>query len=483
MISAAAGPVSAALLGAERVELTSAANRQPPDCPDRRAVVAGGLALAMLPGPAMAAGEFPQRPLALLVPANPGGGWDQLARLMQQVITAGGLSPRSIDVFNKGGAGGAIGLADLITRRHDDPHTLMVAGSVMVGSTISQDSPFRVSQSRPLARLILEDLVVAVPANSPFQTMEALIAAFRRDPTAISWSGGSAGGVDHILAGLIAEAAGLGPDVVRYVAYSGGGEASAAIMGGQVTAAIAGLGEWKPLADAGHIRLLATGSPQRVGDGSVPTLREAGLDVVLQNWRGVFAAPGAPEHALRWWSDLIERMRREPAWQQFLRNKGWADGYLPGENFARFIRAEEAKTAKVLTRLGIGGSGGGNSPVGPWAVPQAVGVLAAASLAGVMWETRRLRPGQAVAPAGLEDDDEGGGPLPLWGRFAAGAAIVPLYILALDVAGFAVATPVFILAICLLMRSATLKWDVPAAIGISAAVWLLFTRLLDIALP
>lgn len=459
------------------------ANRNPSAGLDRRAVVAGGLALAALPSPALAASEFPQRPLALLVPANPGGGWDQLARLMQQVITAGALSPRPIDVFNKGGAGGAIGLADLMTRRHDDPYTLMVAGSVMVGSTISQDSPFKVSESKPLARLILEDLVVAVPANSPFKTMQQLIAAFRRNPAAISWSGGSAGGVDHILAGLIAEAAGLNPEVVRFVAYSGGGEASAAIMGGQVTAAISGLGEWKPLADAGHIRLLATGSPQRVGDLSVPTLREAGLDVVLQNWRGVFAAPGAPEHALRWWSDMLDRMRREPAWQQFLGNKGWADGYLPAEPFARFVRAEEAKTAKVLTRLGIGGTAGGNSPVGPWAVPQAVGVLAAASLAGVVWETRRIQPGQSIAPAGLEDDDDGGGPLPLWGRFVAGAAIVPLYILALNFAGFAVATPIFILAICLLMRSATLKGDIPAAIGISAAVWLLFTRVLNIALP
>ena len=126
-------------------------------------------------------------------------------------------------MFNKGGAGGAIGLADLVTRRHDDPYTLMVAGSVMVGSTISQDSPFRVSQSRPLARLILEDLVVAVPANSPFQTMAALIAAFRRDPAAISWSGGSAGGVDHILAGLIAEAAGLARIWCAMSPFRGGG--------------------------------------------------------------------------------------------------------------------------------------------------------------------------------------------------------------------------------------------------------------------
>lgn len=441
------------------------------------------MASTLVPGAAVAAENFPQRPLALLVPANPGGGWDQLARLMQQVITADKLSPRPIDVFNKGGAGGAIGLADLMTRRHDDPYTLMVSGSVMIGSTISQHSPFKVSESKALARLILEDLVVAVPASSPFKTMQDLIASFRKNPASISWSGGSAGGVDHILVGLITEAAGLSPDKVRYVAYSGGGEASAAIMGGQVSAAVSGYGEWAPLAEGGYIRLLATASPERIGNKALPTLRETGLNVVLQNWRGVFAAPGAPDYAVRWWSDLLDRMRKRSSWQAFLRKKGWEDGWLQAEQFAEFIRAEEKTTTTILARLGIGGTLGGNSPVGPWAVPKAVGVLALASLAGVAIEARRMKPGESVAPAGLEDDDEGGGPVPLWGRFLAGAAIVPLFILALHLVGFAIATPVFILAICLLMRSGTLKWDIPAALGISAAIWVLFTRVLNIALP
>lgn len=449
----------------------------------RRAVLAGGLAMAALPWPAAAQEAFPQRPLSLLVPANPGGGWDQLARLMQQVITANGLSPKPVDVFNKGGAGGAIGLADLVTRRHDDPYTLMVAGSVLIGSTISQHSPFRASEAKPLARLILEDLVVAVPANSPYRTIGELVDAFRRDPSKVSWSGGSAGGVDHILVGLITEAAGLDPDAVRYVAYSGGGEASSAIMGGQVTAAVSGYGEWQPLAEGGHIRLLATASPERVGDKSLPTLRESGLDVVLQNWRGVFLPPGAPDYAVRWWTELLEKMHAEPTWQAFLKNNRWEDGFQRADEFNRFVLAEEERTSTVLDRLGIGGTAGGNSPVGPWAVPKAVGVLGLAALAGVIVESRRMRPGESVAPAGLEDDDEGGGPLPMWGRFLAGAAIIPIFILALAYLGFAIATPIFILAICVLMKSGSLKWDIPAAIGISAAIWVLFTRVLNIALP
>ena len=452
----------------------------------RRIVLAGGAALAASVATgatatsARAAGDFPNRPLSILVPANPGGGWDQLARLMQQVIAENRLAPMPIDVFNKGGAGGAIGLADLVTRKHDDPYTIMAAGSVLLGSTISQGSPFRASDALPLARLIVENLVVAVPGNSPFQTIEDLLDAYRSDPVNFTWCGGSAGGVDHILIGLITEACGVAPDKMRYVAYSGGGEASAAIMGGQVTAAVAGFGEWRGLAESGHIRILASSAPARFGDRSIPTLRDAGLDIVLQNWRGVFAAPGAPEEAIAWWASLIRKMRDTQEWQDLLVNKGWEDGYLEADAFSAFIRAEEATTQTTLARIGIGGTAGGNSPLGPWGMPKAIAGLGAVAAIGVGLEYRR---GIAVGPAGLEDDDEGGGDLPVWSRFLAGAALIPLYLVALSLAGFLIATPVFVLAICVLMKSRTLKWDVLAAFALTGLVWLLFTRLLNIFLP
>jgi putative tricarboxylic transport membrane protein len=399
---------------------------------------------------------------------------------MQQVITATKLSSKPIDVFNKGGAGGAIGLAELMTRRHDDPYTLMVAGSVMIGSTIAQHSPFKASETRPLARLILENLVIAVPSASPYKTMTEFLEAFRSNPAEVSWCGGSAGGVDHILVGLITEACGLSADNVRYVAYSGGGEASAAIMGGQVTAAVAGFGEWKPLSDSGHIRLLATAAPERFGNLAIPTLKEVGIDVILQNWRGVFAAPGAPEHAIEWWQELLSDMRAQPTWIAFLKNKSWEDGFLAGEAFMAQVKAEEMQNAKTLSRLGIGGSEGGNSPVGPWAFPKAIAALGIAAGAGVALEHYRATP---VTPAGLEDDDEGGGPLPLWSRFLAGAAIIPIFITALHFFGFVIAAPVFIFVVCLLMRSTTLKWDAVAALVIMVGIWLLFTRILSVALP
>ena len=212
-------------------------------------------------------------------------------------------------------------------------------------------------------------------------------------------------------------------------------------------------------------------------------MKEFGLDVVLQNWRGVFAAPGAKADAIAWWQTALREMHTKPQWQDYLANKGWEDGYLDGQAFTDLVKADETLIASTLTRLGIGGTKGGNSPVGPWAFPKAVGALGIAAGIGVAVEHYRATPGESVAPAGLEDDDEGGGLLPEWGRFLAGALLIPVFITALNYLGFAIATPVFIVAICVLMRSDTLKWDALAALGITGSIWLLFSEILKVALP
>jgi putative tricarboxylic transport membrane protein len=455
---------------------------QAPGC-SRRAILAGAVATGVsLAAPAMAQ-TFPSRPLVIMAPANPGGGWDQLARLMQLVIGEAELSPRPVEVVNKGGAGGAIGLADLVSRHHGDPYMIMAAGSVMIGATISQNSPFRMTDTEPLARLVTEHLIVAVPVTSPHKTMADFIAAFRADPASVSWCGGSAGGVDHILVGLIAEAAGVAAEAVRYVAFSGGGAASAAIMGGQVSAGVAGYSEWKGLAEAGNIRILASATAEPIVGAAFPNLRQSGLNVVLENWRGVFAAPGIePEHRA-WWMTLLERMRATPMWQNFLQANGWQDGFLPGDAFKQFIAAEEAQNTQTLTRLGMVGGHGGHAPVGPWAFPTIIGVAGAAAVAAVTMETLKAPAGQAVVPAGSDDDDEGGGPLPIWRRFFAGVGIILAYIVSLSFAGFLISTPIFIMALCVLMRSKKLIWDAVAAVLMTAAVWLLFSRVLSVQLP
>ena len=296
---------------------------------------------------------YPQGALTLIAPANPGGGWDQTARQIQQVWTETGILGVPIEVVNRGGAGGTIGLADLVTRHRGDARNLMVFGKVMLGSIRTNASPLSIEQTVPLARLLNEYEVVTVPADSPYDSIGELLESFRRDPAAVSWAGGSAGGIDHILAGLIAQAAGVDPRQVNYIAYSGGGEAAAAVMGGHVTLGLSGVGEWKAYIATGRMRPLAVSSPERTGDGSVPTLRESGLDVVLSNWRGISAPPGTDDETRDWLIRALAGMRESEAWQDILRANEWEDSFLPGAAFEAFLQNEVATVDETLRAIGL----------------------------------------------------------------------------------------------------------------------------------
>jgi putative tricarboxylic transport membrane protein len=177
----------------------------------------------------------------------------------------------------------------------------------------------------PLARLTGEAEVIVVPAQSPFKTIADLVAAMKADVGKVSFAGGSAGGTDHILAGMMAKALGLDPRKVAYVAYAGGGPAQAALLGNQVSAGISGVGEFAEQIKAGKLRALAVSSARRVGSfKDVPTLKEAGVNVELSNWRGVFGR--ARPHVTPAQGpliDLIEKMAKGPGWKAELDNKGW----------------------------------------------------------------------------------------------------------------------------------------------------------------
>ncbi len=249
-------------------------------------LMAGALAVA-LPAQAEIKG------LDIIAPANPGGGWDQTARAMQAALQADGLAS-GVQVENIGGAGGTIGLAQFVSSKGKKGDAVLVGGLVMVGAILTNKSPVTLANVTPLARLTGEYELIVVPTDSPLQSMADLTAKLKADPGSVSWGGGSAGGTDHILAGLIAKAAGVDPTKVNYIAHSGGGEALSAILGGHVTAGISGYEEFAPQIAAGKLRGLAISSDERLPGIDVPTLKEQGIDVSLVNWRGVFASSQCP---------------------------------------------------------------------------------------------------------------------------------------------------------------------------------------------
>ena len=231
-----------------------------------------------------------QMELKIIAPAAPGGGWDQTARSLQQAMTAEKLV-KSAQVINIPGAGGTVGLAQFVNNKGDG-NTLMVNGFVMVGAILLNKSPVNLSQVTPIARLTEETQVIVVPANSPIKDAKDLAAAVKKDVARVTFAGGSAGGADHIMAGMFVGAVGGDASKVNYVPFSGGGKSLAAIMGGRVTAGISGYGEYEGQIKTGRLRAIGVSSPERLPGVNVPTFKEQGIDLVLTNWRSVVAAPG-----------------------------------------------------------------------------------------------------------------------------------------------------------------------------------------------
>jgi putative tricarboxylic transport membrane protein len=226
----------------------------------------------------------------IMAPAAPGGGWDQTARTMQTALQDEKISS-NVQVFNVPGAGGTIGLAQFVNQAKADPSQLIVGGYVMVGAILTNASPVTLDQVTPIARLTGEYEALVVPAASDIKDMAGLVEKLKADPGAVSWGGGSAGGTDHITAGLIAKAVGVDPTKVNYIAFSGGGEALAAILGGQVTVGISGYSEFESQIKAGQLRIIGISSDERLEGIDAPTYKEGGVDVSIQNWRMVAAAP------------------------------------------------------------------------------------------------------------------------------------------------------------------------------------------------
>ncbi len=286
----------------------------------------------------------------MLIPANPGGGWDTTGRELGKAMQAAGAA-KSVQYDNKGGAGGTIGLAQFVNSAKGDPNALLMSGMVMVGGIIQNKSAVNLSQVTPVARLTSEYEVIVVPANGP-KTLKELLDKFKANPGSVSWGGGSAGGTDHNLAGMIAKAVGVEPSKVNYVPFKGGGEAVAAIIGGHVTAGVSGLSEFAQHIKSGKMRALAVSSPAKME--GIPSLKEQGIDVELANWRGIFAAPGITKAQRDELIKAVEKGVKSPAWQETLKKQDWSDYWLAGDAYGKYVEEENKRLGDILAELSLG---------------------------------------------------------------------------------------------------------------------------------
>jgi putative tricarboxylic transport membrane protein len=308
-----------------------------------RAAAAAVLLAASLPATAVDS-------VKMLIPANPGGGWDTTGRELGKAMQSSGAA-KNVQYDNKGGAAGTIGLAQFVNSAKGDATAMIMGGMVMVGGIIQNKSAVNLSQVTPIARLTSEWEVIVVPTNGP-KTLKELLDKFKANPGSVSWGGGSAGGTDHIVAGLVAKAVGVEPGKVNYVPFKGGGEAVSAIIGGHVTAGISGLSEFMPHIKSGKMRALAVTSPKAIE--GIPSLKEQGVDVELANWRGIWGAPGITKAQRDELVAAVDKAVKSPSWQESLKKQDWENFWLPGDAFAKYVEDENKRLGDILAALALG---------------------------------------------------------------------------------------------------------------------------------
>jgi putative tricarboxylic transport membrane protein len=305
----------------------------------------------------LAAGSLPELALAaenfkIMLPANPGGGWDTTGRALGKALQDAGVAG-SVSYENKGGAAGAIGLAQFYNASKGDPNALMVMGAVMLGGIITGKPPVSVTQLTPIARLTSEYNVFVVPANSPLKNLKDVIEQMKKDPGSVKFGGGSRGSTEHVAAAMLARAIGVEASKLNYVPFRGGGEAVAAILGGNVTVGGSGYSEFQSYIEAGKMRPIAVTSPQRLKGLDIPTMKEQGVDIELGNWRGVYAAAGISEAQRQALTDKVIKATKSKSWQEALEKNSWTPALLSGKAFEDFVDRDFASLRAIMVKSGM----------------------------------------------------------------------------------------------------------------------------------
>jgi putative tricarboxylic transport membrane protein len=303
------------------------------------------------PGSAASAG--PLTGLRFMVPNTAGSGYDTTARAAAKVMDDIQVT-ESVEVFNLAGAGGTAGLSRTVSEKGNGK-LLMMMGLGVVGAQYTNKSEAKLDQTTPIAKLIEESGAIVVPKNSPYKTITDLVTAWKADPKGMSVGGGSSpGGPDHLLPMQLAQTVGIDPKEVNFVAYDGGGDLLPAILGGKVTFAASGFGEFLDQVEAGEVRVLAISGAERVDAvANAPTLKESGIDLVFTNWRGIVAPPEISDADKQALVNAVAKMHESQEWKEVLTTNGWTDAYLAEAEFGTYMTDQTAAVEDVLNKLGL----------------------------------------------------------------------------------------------------------------------------------
>jgi putative tricarboxylic transport membrane protein len=308
--------------------------------------------LALAAGSSFALPSLAAANIKMMIPANPGGGWDTTGRALGKALQDAGVAS-SVTYENKGGAAGIIGLAQYANATKGDGSSLMVMGAVMLGGIITGKPPVSLDKVTPIARLTSEYNVFVVPANSPLKTMKDVVEQMKKDPGSVKWGGGSRGSTEHIAAAMLAREVGVDAAKINYVPFRGGGEAVAAILGGNVTVGGSGYSEFQQYIETGKMRAIAVTSPKRLKGINIPTMIEQGYNIDIGNWRGVYAPAGLTAAQRKDLTDMVLKATKSKSWAESLEKNNWTPAWMPNPEFDDFVDREFASLRATMVKSGM----------------------------------------------------------------------------------------------------------------------------------
>ena len=315
------------------------------------AVAAIGTATTYSVKAASAKGDLSSN-LTLIAPAGAGGGWDGFARETQQAMRVNALAGNA-QVVNIPGAGGTIGLGKFSTM-HGRADTILATGTAMVGGIALNESPVGFDDTTLLARVAEDYDVLIAAADAPYDTVDDVVSAWKRDPKGFVWTGGSAGSVDHLTIAQLALLGGISAADITYIPKSGGGEAIQTLLSGTTDFASCGFNEVSDQIEAGRVKAIGVAAPERIkGFEDLPTMSEQGYEVTLTNWRGWLGAPGITDDESAQLLEILQKTRDSAAWKDALERNKWTDVWLTGQEFAEFVEEDTSRVEKLLKELGL----------------------------------------------------------------------------------------------------------------------------------
>lgn len=313
----------------------------------RNSLVAFGLLIA-----AIAPSYAQVSRLEFVVPGGPGSGLDQAARAFEEALKTEKLVTGT-QVTHVAGGGGMTAISQFVTSKSGNPNAVLTNGAGSLVFPLANKSPVSLRSVTPLARIAGEYEVLVVRTESELKTVDDLVAKYKANPPSVLWGAGSRGATDHIFYAMISKAVGVDPKKLNFIPHTNTGEIVAAVLGGHVAVGAGGYQDFLPQIEAGKIRVIAVGSPERLKGIDAPTLKEKGIDVVVTNWRGVSAHPSLTKADLDRLSELFDKMVKSPTWQKMLADRGWDDLYLKRDEYAAFQRTEETRLKEILQDLGM----------------------------------------------------------------------------------------------------------------------------------